>query len=110
MSIIHIVMFQFGENATPKDIEEACQRMLALKDECLHPVTQKPYIQRISGGLDNSPEGKQGGITHAFVAEFSSAEDRDYYIKDDSTHKLFAQSLSGLVARAQVIDFTPGVF
>jgi hypothetical protein len=33
--------------------------MLALKDNCLHPLSQKPYIKSSLGGLDNSIEGLQ---------------------------------------------------
>jgi hypothetical protein len=33
--------------------------MLSLKDSCLHPTSNKPYIKSIAGGLDNSPEGLQ---------------------------------------------------
>lgn len=40
---------------TPK----ACERMLALKDNCVHPTSQQPYIKSASGGKDNSPEGIQ---------------------------------------------------
>lgn len=40
---------------TPK----ACERMLTLKDNCVHPTSQQPYIKSASGGKDNSPEGIQ---------------------------------------------------
>jgi hypothetical protein len=33
--------------------------LLALRDNCLHATSQKPYIKAVSGGADNSPEGKQ---------------------------------------------------
>jgi len=36
---------------------QACKAMLALKDKCLHPTTQKPYVKSASGGKNNSPEG-----------------------------------------------------
>lgn len=54
--------------------------------------------------------GRQGGITHIFVVEFASAEDRDYYVESDAAHKGFVESLSGLVAKAQVVDFTSNAF
>ncbi|RAQ43945.1 stress responsive A/B barrel domain protein [Aspergillus flavus] len=87
-----------------------CSRMLGLKDTCLHPSSQKPYIRTSSGGIDDSPEGIQHGITHAFVVEFASAADRDYYVKEDPVHQEFVKSLDGVVEKAQAIDFTPGVF
>ncbi|KAH6884464.1 hypothetical protein B0T10DRAFT_564498 [Thelonectria olida] len=110
MSITHIVMFQFNESASSGDISAVCQRMLDLKAQCLHPTTRKPYIQGGSGGKDNSPEGAQAGTTHAFVVEFASASDRDYYLNEDPVHKRFVESLSGLIMKSQVVDFTPGVF
>ncbi|KAK7413184.1 hypothetical protein QQX98_007908, partial [Neonectria punicea] len=84
--------------------------MLALKDRCLHPSTGKPYIVLSKGGADNSIEGLQGGITHAFVVEFASEEDREYYVTKDPAHQEFIKGLLALVDKAQVIDFTPGTF
>ncbi|KAL4877045.1 hypothetical protein BJY04DRAFT_199157, partial [Aspergillus karnatakaensis] len=60
--------------------------------------------------MDNSPEGTQGGITHAFIVEFATAADRDFYLAHDLVHLEFVKSLDGLVERAQVVDFSPGVF
>lgn len=31
--------------------------MLALKDKCLHPTTNTPYLKMAVGGKENSPEG-----------------------------------------------------
>lgn len=50
------------------------------------------------------------GITHAFVVEFESAEDRDYYVQKDPAHRAFVESVGSVLEKAQVIDFTPGVF
>ncbi|KAJ5098648.1 stress responsive A/B barrel domain protein [Penicillium argentinense] len=110
MSIVHIVLFQFKAGLDAKVINETCQRLVGLKDNCLHPSSQKPYMKVSSGGADNSPEGIQNGITHAFVMEFASAADRDYYCKEDPVHLEFVRSLSGLLEKAQVIDYSPGVF
>jgi hypothetical protein len=35
--------------------------MLSLKDNCLAPNSNYPYVKRIQGGKDNSPEGLQVG-------------------------------------------------
>lgn len=40
-------------------LKKACERMLALKNNCVHPTSQQPYIKSASGGKDNSPEGIQ---------------------------------------------------
>ncbi|OQE32884.1 hypothetical protein PENFLA_c001G04121 [Penicillium flavigenum] len=112
MSITHIVLFQFKSEVAAEVVRDACERMLALKDSCLHPTSQQPYIKSASGGKDNSPEGIQASncITHAFVLEFACAADRDYYVQSDPVHIAFVDTLDGLVEKAQVVDFTDRVF
>ncbi|KAJ5152215.1 hypothetical protein N7492_010510 [Penicillium capsulatum] len=110
MSITHIVMFQFKPETPAQLVDDACQWMLSLKEKCIHPTSQNPYIQMSSGGTDNSKEGLQNGITHAFVVEFANAEDRDYYVDKDPAHQEFVQYVKGIIQKAQVIDFTPGLF
>lgn len=99
--------------------------MLSLKEKCVHPQTQTPYIVRSGGGIDNSPEGLQvtklstceeirslgqGGLTHGFVAEFSYKEDRDYYVFKDSAHQAFIKSIDGKAEDPRVSDFEPGTY
>ncbi|KAJ3544301.1 hypothetical protein NM208_g3130 [Fusarium decemcellulare] len=110
MTITHTVLFQIKADAKPEDVKAACDRFLALKDNCIHPTTNAPYITSVKGGKDNSPEGLQGGITHGFVVEFNSAEDRDYYVKTDPAHQDFIKSIGGLVEKAIVVDFSNGVY
>lgn len=110
MAIIHVVMFAFKPQATAAEVQDVCDRMLALKTNCVHPETGKNYIKSAVGGKENSSEGLQNGITHVFVSEFESEEDRAYYISKDPAHLAFVQSLGTVVAKAQAVDFTPGVF
>ncbi|KAL4939978.1 hypothetical protein BDV06DRAFT_197705 [Aspergillus oleicola] len=110
MPITHIVLFKLKAGLGAEVVNDLCKRMLALKDNCLHPTSQTPYILSSSGGVDNSPEGRQEGITHAFVVEFASAADRDYYVEKDPAHLEFVSTLGGVVEKAQVIDYTNGVF
>ncbi|KAK3380994.1 hypothetical protein B0H63DRAFT_560785 [Podospora didyma] len=110
MAIIHTVLFQVKADTKAEDVKAACDGFLALKDKCVHPTTQSPYIKSVTGGKDNSPEGFQNGITHGFVVEFSSAEDRDYYVSTDPAHRAFVQSIGGLVEKLIVVDYTPGVY
>ena len=51
----------------------------------------------------------KGGITHAFVIEFATVEDRDYYVAKDPAHQEFVRSLDGLLEKAQVMT-SPIVF
>ncbi|KAF5651750.1 Stress responsive A B barrel domain protein [Fusarium sp. NRRL 25303] len=110
MSITHTVLFQFKDSVDQKDVTKTCDDFLQLKDLCIHPTSNKPYIISLQGGKDNSPEGMQNGITHGFVATFESAEDRDYYVKTDPAHQTFIAQVGGLVERAIVVDFTNGVY
>merc|ERR1712000_50070 len=93
MSITHTVLFQIKADAKPEDVQAACDRFIALKDKCIHPMTNTPCIASLKGGQDNSPEGLQNGITHGFVVEFNSAEDRDFYVKTDPAHQAFIKSI-----------------
>jgi hypothetical protein len=75
MTIIHIVLVGFKpevDDATIKDVREPlystghavspltiiqiCQRMLGLRERCIHPESKQPYIKVSSGGKNNSPE------------------------------------------------------
>ncbi|KAF1817163.1 hypothetical protein P152DRAFT_387627, partial [Eremomyces bilateralis CBS 781.70] len=50
------------------------------------------------------------GITHAFVEEFKSVEDRDYYVNNDPAHSKFKETLGQVFEKAQVIGFTDRTF
>ncbi|KAF9871237.1 stress responsive A/B Barrel domain-containing protein [Colletotrichum karsti] len=110
MTIIHVVQFQFKALVPAEEVKTICNAMLGLKDNCIHPTSNKTYIKSMVGGLDNSPEGIQDGITHVFVAEFENAEDRDYYVQKDPAHLAFVAEAGKVIQKARVVDFTPGVF
>jgi hypothetical protein len=42
--------------------------------------------------------------------EFSSVEERDYYIDEDPAHQEFKTLAGQVLEKAQVVDFTNGVF
>ncbi|SPJ79148.1 uncharacterized protein FTOL_07539 [Fusarium torulosum] len=110
MTITHTVLFQFKEDVSNDAIKEICDHFISLKTQCVHPTSNKPYIQSLQGGKDNSPEGMQNGLTHGFVSTFNSAEDRDYYVKTDPAHQAFIAKVKDLLEKAVVVDFENGVF
>ncbi|KAF8178543.1 hypothetical protein K438DRAFT_1843912 [Mycena galopus ATCC 62051] len=110
MSLIHIVMFQFKADASMEAIQETCVRMLNLKEGCIHPESRLPYIKSLTGGKDNSTEGLQNGIQYAFVVEFESVADRDYYVAIDPTHQAFVKSLGAIRQKTIVVDYSVGQF
>ncbi|MCJ1461950.1 hypothetical protein MMC07_000550 [Pseudocyphellaria aurata] len=79
-----------------------------MKDACIHPATNKPYIKSAIGGRDNSPSGYQRGMTHAFVMEFENEADQHYYLTQDSSHTGLVQYIRDAVEGVQLIDFIPG--
>ncbi|OAK98439.1 hypothetical protein IQ06DRAFT_379270 [Phaeosphaeriaceae sp. SRC1lsM3a] len=108
MTIIHIVLFEWKSTASHEQIKEACNRMLALREKCIHPTSQKPYIKSFSGGKNNSPEGHAAPHTHGFVVEFENEEDRDYYVYKDPAHQEFVAFAGGVANGVKVVDYEPG--
>jgi hypothetical protein len=53
---------------------------------------------------------RQGGLTHGFVVEFTSKEDRDYYVSKAPAHQAFVKSIDGKVEDSRVLDYEPGTF
>ncbi|PHH64470.1 hypothetical protein CDD81_4545 [Ophiocordyceps australis] len=106
--IVHVVLFQFKSETPESERKELSQKMLRLKTSCIHPTLHRPYITSSVGGLDNSIEGSQDGFTHAFVVEFESQQDRDYYVRHDPAHKAFVSEAMPRLARAHIVDFVPG--
>ncbi|KAJ4989299.1 hypothetical protein SVAN01_05204 [Stagonosporopsis vannaccii] len=108
MAIIHIVLFEWKPSTSHAQVEEACSRMLALKENCLSASSQKPYIKSFSGGRNNSNEGHAGPFTHGFVVEFESEEDRDYYVNEDPAHQDFVRFAGEHIQNVKVFDYEPG--
>ncbi|KAK0104028.1 hypothetical protein ONS96_005133 [Cadophora gregata f. sp. sojae] len=111
MAIVHIVLFEFKPSTESEVIHDVCKRMLALRQNCVHPTTKEPYILDSTGGRDNSPEGHQvGAFSHAFVSHFRNEEDRRYYLEEDPAHLEFVRSLKDIIQNVRVVDYSPGVF
>ncbi|KAE8452868.1 hypothetical protein EG329_013140 [Mollisiaceae sp. DMI_Dod_QoI] len=110
MPIVHIVLFEFKPSTESAVIHDVSKRMLALKSNCVHPTTKQTYILDSTGGRDNSPEGHQGGFSHAFVSHFANEEDRRYYLEEDPAHLAFVKSLENVIQNVRVVDYNPGVF
>ncbi|TVY51915.1 hypothetical protein LSUE1_G009722 [Lachnellula suecica] len=123
MPLVHIVLFEFKPSTESAVIHDVCKRMLALRQNCIHPTTKQPYILDSSGGRDNSPEGHQvgsppplcntyplGAFSHGFVSHFANEEDRRYYLEEDPAHLAFVKSLEGVIQNVRVVDYEPGTF
>ncbi|KAF2692273.1 stress responsive A/B barrel domain protein [Lentithecium fluviatile CBS 122367] len=106
----HIVLFKFKDSATPFQIKDITSRMISLGRQCMRPGTRTPYIKSITGGRDSSIENLQEGISHAFIVQFQSNEDRDYYVNEDPVHQAFKDAAGAYLEKAVVVDFQEGVF
>ncbi|KAL4936808.1 hypothetical protein BDV06DRAFT_216369 [Aspergillus oleicola] len=109
MAVTHVVLYRFKSGLKPEAIELACQRVINLGQKCIHPVTKQSYIKSFRGGRNNSPEGFEKGYTHAFIAEFETPEDRDYYVSKDPAHLHVTEETGWMVADFVVLDFTTEV-
>ncbi|KAG2165290.1 hypothetical protein VTO58DRAFT_101673 [Aureobasidium pullulans] len=109
MPVVHIVLFKFKHDTEPSVVKDMCDRMIGLKNTCIHPETQKPYMKSYGGGKNNSPEGAAGGLQYGFVSEFESEADRDYYLNKDPSHLKFVEDVGKIVDKATVFDYEPGV-
>ncbi|KAI1394581.1 dabb-domain-containing protein [Hypoxylon fuscum] len=110
MAVKHLVLVQFKADTSAEVVKETSSRFLGLKDGCIHPTSQKQYIKSITGGKDNSNEGAQQGFTHAFVLEFESLEDRDYYVDTDPIHQEFKAFVGPFIEKIIVVDYSEGEF
>ncbi|KAL7923637.1 stress responsive A/B barrel domain-containing protein [Trichoderma austrokoningii] len=111
MSVTYLILVAFKPEADAEAIEKVCSGILAFKDNCLTADTKTPYIKSISGGINSSPKGRfSNGFTYAFVLEFNSAEDRDYYVKQDAAHRSLVGGALPYIQQLCTVDYTPGVF
>ncbi|KAI0490184.1 stress responsive A/B barrel domain-containing protein [Xylaria cf. heliscus] len=105
MPINHIVLLRFKPTVDAEGIKQFFQEMISLKDTCLHPKTQKPYIRSLSCGKDNSINGLQDGFEYGIVVEFENEEDRDFYTTTDESHKALAATSMELLEKVIVVDY-----
>lgn len=49
-------------------------------------------------------------MTHGFVVEFASKDDRDYYVWEDPSHKKFQEKNRPRFDDVRVIDYEKGVY
>ncbi|WP_296705472.1 Dabb family protein [Algoriphagus sp.] len=93
----HVVLFGFTESTSPEKVQEIVDAFKALPSK----------IEQIKGfewGTNNSPEGLNDGLTHAFTLTFHSEEDRDIYLPHPD-HKAFGEVLGNSLSKVVVVDY-----
>ena len=93
----HVVLFGFKSTATPDDVKKIEQAFVALKGKI-------KLIKDFEWGTNSSPEGLNQGLTHCFVATFSSDKDRDDYLVHPD-HKAFVEILGPHLDKVTVVDY-----
>ncbi|OMP83329.1 hypothetical protein BK809_0004710 [Diplodia seriata] len=108
-TITHIVLFKYKPTITWSDFETHFDAFRALPHKCLHPVTNRPYMLSMRMGKNRSWEPFGKGMTHAFVLEFASQDDLDYYLTKDPVHRAFSRAAGPLIDDSVVVDIRDGV-
>jgi hypothetical protein len=89
----HVVAFKFKESASKDDIKKVETAFRDLKKKIKEIVSYE-------WGMNNSPENKNRGCTHAFILE----KDRDAYLVHPE-HKAFGKIVGPVLDEVFVIDF-----
>ena len=85
--IQHIVLLKLKPGTTPQQREALLEGLVALQRDCLIPG-----IEAVTGGDNNSPEGKGHGFDWGFVMTFTDASARDAYLPHPA-HKAVGRDL-----------------
>ena len=93
----HVVLFGFKTGSTDAEIKEIVRRFLELRNLV-------PGITDFEWGENNSPEGKNHGLTHCFTLTFESEGARDAYLPHPD-HIAFAEWAGQWIDSVTVIDY-----
>ena len=93
----HVVMFGWKEGTDTATIN----KIVAAFRELPSKISQ---IKSFEWGTNSSPEGLNNGLTHCFVASFSSDADRDAYLVHPA-HKAFVGLLKPAPDKITVLDY-----
>ncbi len=93
----HVVLFQFKSASSEADIQGVVDAFAALPSK-ISEIADFEY------GVDNSPEGLSGGLTHCFLVTFNSEADRDAYLPHPA-HQAFVEVLKPHLEKATVVDY-----
>jgi len=96
--IEHIVLLKLKDGVT----EDKTKAMMDGINDLKKVI---PGIMDVSGGYNNSPEGKAGGFTFAFIVKFKDAKSRDGYVPHPEHVKLAQTLVRPIVDDVIVVDY-----
>jgi hypothetical protein len=108
-TITHVVLFKYRSEVPWSDLEDHFKHFMSLKTRSLHPQTDLPLIKSLRAGKNTSWEQFSQGMTHAFILEFASQSDLDYYLTAEPVHVQFSKDAKPLIEDSLVVDFKDGV-
>ena len=96
----HIVLLKLKPGVSE---EQTADLLKALND--LMESGAVPGILRVTGGYNNSPEGKSQGFDYAFVMWFENAEARDRYLPHPAHQELGRRYVGPILDDVLVFDY-----
>src|SRR3989337_2736613 len=93
----HVVMFGWKDGTDTAHINKIVAAFRELQSKI-------SVIKSFEWGINSSPEGLNNGLTHCFVATFSSDADRDTYLVHPA-HKAFVSLLKPAPDKITVLDY-----
>ena len=96
--IEHIVLMKLKEGVTEKQTQELMDGLSRLKGVV-------PGMLDVSGGYNDSPEGKSAGFTYGFIVRFSDSAARDGYLPHPEHQKLAKTLVRPIADDVLVFDY-----
>ncbi|TAG27376.1 MAG: Dabb family protein [Burkholderiales bacterium] len=98
MAIKHIVLVKFNGEASEGKIAELSKAFAELQFKI-------KGITAFEAGVNESPEGLNRGLTHAFVMSFVDGAARDAYLPHEQ-HQAFVSNLKPYLDDVLVVDYS----
>jgi len=93
----HVVLFQFKESSSEADVQKIVDAFGKLPEKI-------DSIVAYEHGVNNSPEGLNDGLTHAFTVTFADEAGRAAYLPHPA-HQAFVKLLRPHLEKAVVVDY-----
>jgi len=97
--IRHVLLVRFNASAAQADIDAVFQAFVQLKE-------QVEGLVAVEWGTNNSPEGKNAGLTHCVLMTFKDAVARDGYLPHPA-HLELKRLFRPVLAEIIVFDYSP---
>ena len=95
----HLVLVRFKPSADAASVQGVIDHFARIQHEIAGIVA-------FEHGANNSPEGKNKGLDHAFMLTFASAAARDAYLPHPA-HQPLSARLRSVIDDVLVIDYAP---